>query len=86
MKEPRVAESGLRVPSETEYSFVDFMARNTPYCFPPPQKKKEEILKFIINKKILPAYMMNRYLSTKAGVNSPFTVKRRTTTDAGSTA
>ena len=30
-EEPRAAESGLRLPNETEYSFSDFMARNTPY-------------------------------------------------------
>ncbi len=31
-EEPRAAESGLRLPNETEYSFGDFMAQNTPYC------------------------------------------------------
>ncbi len=34
-EEPRVAESGLRLPNETDlcdYLFGDFMARNTPYC------------------------------------------------------
>ncbi len=29
--EPRAAESGLQLPNETEYSFGDFMTRNTPY-------------------------------------------------------
>ena len=31
-EEPRAAESGLRLPNETECSFGDFMLRNTPYC------------------------------------------------------
>ena len=31
-EEPRPAESGLWLPNETEVSFRDFMARNTPYC------------------------------------------------------
>ncbi len=31
-EEPRAAEGGLRLPKETEYSFGDFMALNTPYC------------------------------------------------------
>ena len=30
-REPRAAESGVQLPYETEYSFGDFMARNTPY-------------------------------------------------------
>ncbi len=37
-EEPRVAESDLRLPNETDYSFGDFVARNTSYCDPLGQK------------------------------------------------
>ncbi len=56
---PRTAESGLLLLNETEYSFGDFMARNTPYF-----RHNTLELKAVLSK-ISVAYTLYSYLDSR---------------------